>query len=190
MFFIDLKKAFDTVDHTLLIEKFKYYGVRGVCSKFLDSYLSNRKQYVNYNGHASGEQIIKCGVPQGSILGPLMFILYINDMYKVSELLRFIIFADDTNIFCLGDDPVALVNTVNNELKKLEAWFRVNKLSLNISKSNYMVFGNKKSNIEHVQLNGISLDRIAFTKFLGVIIDYELNRNKHVQTVRGKLLKP
>ena len=113
--FIDLKKAFDTVDHTLLIKKLKYYGVRGICSKFLDSYLRDRKQYVTYSNHVSSEQTIKCGVPQGSILGPLLFILYINDMYRISEILRFIIFAD-TNIFCLGDDPIDLINTVNSEL--------------------------------------------------------------------------
>ena len=187
--FIDLKKAFDTVDHTLLIQKFKYYGVRGICSKFLDSYLSNRKQYVNYGSHVSEEQIIKCGVPQGSILGPLLFIMYINDMYKVSEILRFIIFADDTNLFCLGDDLSVLVNTVNIELKKLESWFKVNKLSLNVSKSNYMLFGNKKSDNYNVQLSGINLEKVVVTKFLGVLIDYQLNWNKHIQNVRFKVSK-
>ena len=97
--FIDLKKAFDTVDHSLLLKKLRYYGVRGISSIFLESYLNNRKQYVNYKNVNSNEAVIKCGVPQGSILGTLLFILCINDMYKISSILEFIIFADETNIF-------------------------------------------------------------------------------------------
>ena len=95
--FIDLKKAFDTVNHNLLINKFKYYGIRGVASDFLESYLKNRTQYVQFKNEKSYRKNISCGVPQGSILGPLLFISYINDMHKVSDLLHFIIFADDTN---------------------------------------------------------------------------------------------
>ena len=129
--FIDLKKAFDTVNHRLLVEKFKYYGIRGVAYQFLESYLSNRLQFVQFKDGMSSKRNIHCGVPQGSILGPLLFILYINDMFKVSDLLHFIIFADDTNIFYLDKDPVRLVNTINNELNKLTQWFKVNKLSLN-----------------------------------------------------------
>ena len=142
--FIDLKKAFDTVDHSLLIKKLRYYGVRGITSKFLDSYLNNRKQFVSYNNANSSEQTIKCGVPQGSILGPLLFILYINDMYKISRLLHFIIFADDTNIFHIGNNATNLIHVVNTELEKLTVWFEVNKLSLNVAKSNYMFFSKKK----------------------------------------------
>ena len=187
--FIDLKKAFDTVDHTLLIEKFKYYGVRGITSKFLESYLCNRTQFVNYDNCNSTEQSIKCGVPQGSILGPLLFILYINDMCKVSDLLRFIIFADDTNIFCIGDDLASLTERLNRELVKLTKWFRINKLSLNVSKSNYMVFGKKSAKNVVVKLNGVELESVPYTKFLGVYIDYELNWGTHIQTVCRKISK-
>ena len=187
--FIDLKKAFDTVDHTLLIENFKYYGVRGVTSKFIESYLYNRKQFVNNNNCDSEEQVIKCGVPQGSILGPLLFILYINDMCKVSELLRFIIFADDTNIFCIDNDHKSLINKLNSELVKLTKWFRVNKLSLNVTKSNYMVFGKKCMSSADVKLNNISLEKVAYTKFLGVYIDDQLNWLVHIQTISRKIAK-
>ena len=187
--FIDLKKAFDTVDHTLLVKKFKYYGVRGITSKFLESYLCNRKQYVNYGDYNSAEQTIKCGVPQGSILGPLLFILYINDMCQVSNLLRFIIFADDTNIFCIDRDPKVLIDKLNNELVKLTKWFRVNKLSLNVKKSNYMVFGTNKIIAADVKLNGNKLEKVLFTKFLGVCIDYQLNWCIHIKGICRKIAK-
>ena len=97
--FIDLKKAFDTVDHKILLSKLQCYGIRGLALKWIKSYLSNRRQYVCYNNSNSEFKEIKCGVPQGSILGPLLFILYINDMCGVSKLLHIILFADDTKIF-------------------------------------------------------------------------------------------
>ncbi len=141
--FIDLKKAFDTVDHKLLLEKLKYYGIRGVASKFLESYLSQRMQYVSFKNSKSKFEQVLCGVPQGSILGPLLFILYINDMHKVSKLLHFIIFADDTNIFFSDNDPVKLIQIINCELNKLTKWFKINKLSLNVTKSNYVIHKKK-----------------------------------------------
>ena len=185
--FIDLKKAFDTVNHELLIKKFKYYGIRGPASQFIQSYLSNRKQYVQYKDHKSSEMGILCGVPQGSILGPLLFLLYINDMYKVSKLLHFIIFADDTNIFYLHNDPVELIRVVNKELVKLNIWFKINKLSLNVDKSNYMLFGKKCSQINEVILNGALLSQVSVTKFLGVNIDSGFIWDKHINTVKRKL---
>ena len=131
--FIDLKKAFDTVNHRLLIEKFKFYGIRGIASQFIQSYLNNRNQFVQYKEHKSSGNRILCGVPQGSILGPLLFLLYINDMHKVSKLLHFIIFADDTNIFYLNNDPDILVKVVNEELCKLNTWFKINCHSMSVS---------------------------------------------------------
>ena len=163
--FIDLKKAFDTVNHSLLIDKFKFYGIRGIASKFIQSYLSNRKQFVQYKEHKANGNKILCGVPQGSILGPLLFLLYINDMHKVSNLLHFIIFADDTNIFYLHDDPDILKDIVNEELCKLNTWFKINKLSLNVSKSNFMIFGNKNMLPKAVLLNNVPLNQVTVTQF-------------------------
>ena len=97
--FIDLSKAFDTVNHDILLAKLEFYGVRGVALQWFKSYLSCRTQFVQYNGYNSSSKYIKCGVPQGSILGPLLFLLYINDLCNVSKALDFILFADDTNIF-------------------------------------------------------------------------------------------
>ena len=102
--FIDLKKAFDTVNHSILIKKMEHYGIRGIASEWLHSYITNRQQYVSYNETDSNLLNIVCGVPQGSILGPILFILYINDLCSVSEVLKFVLFADDTNLFVSGSN--------------------------------------------------------------------------------------
>ena len=110
-------------------------------------------------------------------------------MCKVSKLLQFIIFADDTNIFYLDDDPISMVKVINEELDKLTMWFKVNKSSLNITKSNYMVFSKKARNIPNVKLNGITLDRVMYTKFLGVLVDYKITWQNHIQSVQTKVAK-
>ena len=135
--FIDLKKAFDTIDHTILLKKLEHYGIRGVAYNWIESYLNSRKQYVSINDCESDLKSVICGVPQGSILGPKLFILYINDICNVTKLLHFVIFADDTNIFCSDDNIEQLCKRVSNELNKLNIWFAVNKLSLNVSKTNF-----------------------------------------------------
>ena len=146
--FIDLKKAFDTVDHGILIKKLEHYGVRGAASDWLKSYLSNRKQFVNIDGCSSELLDVICGVPQGSILDPTLFILYINDICNVSNLVKFILFADDTNVFCAGDNKLELECMLNRELAKLCKWFAVNKLSLNLSKTSYMLFRNRPPDVD------------------------------------------
>ena len=115
----------------MLLEKLRHYGVRGVANDWLSSYLENRLQYVSFGDTDSTLRNVicgHCGVPQGSILGPKLFILYINDICNVSPVLKFILFADDTNIFCSGSDIVQLSIIVSNELDKLSEWFAVNKL--------------------------------------------------------------
>ena len=134
--------------------------------------------YVTFDNCASDLLNVICGVPQGSILGPKLFILYINDICNTSTLLTFNLFADDTNIFCSGNDPVQLRKDIDIELVKLNVWFAVNKLSLNISKTNLLLLSNckkKKTNIE------ISINNAKFeTKFLCVLIDNKLNWKDHI----------
>ena len=100
--FIDLKKVFDTVDHSILIKKLNYYGMHGVANDWIKSFLINKKQFVNIDLYNLGVLDVTCGVLQGSILGPRLFVLYVNDICNVSKLVKFILFADDMNIFCAG----------------------------------------------------------------------------------------
>ena len=130
--FIDLKKAFDTVDHSIPVTKLDHYGIRGVAKQWLSSYLENRKHYVCFNGTDSGFLPITCGVPQGSILGPTLFLLYVNDLCNVSTRLTSILFADDTSCFIEGTDLADMCVQLSSEMNKLSTWFKTNILSLSM----------------------------------------------------------
>lgn len=142
--FLDLSKAFDTINHSILLHKLNTYGIRGLANDWIRSYLSGRNQRVLFNGSLSKQNNISCGVPQGSILGPLLFLLYINDLPLCSKIAKFILFADDTNILFSHHDPKELELIINSELKYISNWFKENKLSLNVKKTNYMIFKNKQ----------------------------------------------
>ena len=170
--FIYLKKPFDTVNHKLLVEKLSFYGVRGVANAWLENYLMNRKQYVVVDNQAPGMQFIKCGVPQGSVLGPVVFLLFINDICNVSNLLKFVFFADDTNSFCSNENVEVLQDTLIRELAKLFVWFSINKLSLNLGKTIYMLFRSRPPDLElHLKINNAELPKVTATKLLGIILD-------------------
>ena len=128
--FLDLKKAFDTVNHQILIDKSDFYGIRGIPLAWLTSYVDNRQQYFMVNGHVSSNNTVVWGVSQGSVLGPLLFLLHINDLFLSSNYLSFILFADDTNIFLRHKDLATLTRMVNQELSHVSSWFNANKNAL------------------------------------------------------------
>ena len=187
--FMDLSKAFDTINHDILLTKLYHYGFRGVSNEWFCNYLSNRQQFVSYNAARSPNENVKCGVPQGSILGPLLFILYMNDICYTSKLLKTILFADDTTVFYSHTNIHVLTDVINNELKEVSNWFKANKLSLNAKKTNLMYLGTRKqiSNMSKVNidiyLDGCKLNRVNDAKFLGITIDETLTWKKQVENI-------
>ena len=131
--FGDLQKTFDTVDHQILLAKLNHYEICGVSNDWFKSYLSNRNQYVSINGFDSGLTSINCGVPQGSVLGPFLFLLYKNDLNQAIKICKVHHFADDTNLLCLSNS-IKKLKLVNADLKHLVNWLNANKISLNIKK--------------------------------------------------------
>ena len=167
--FIDLKKAFDTVNHSILLLKLHHYGVRGKAYEWFQSYLSNRKQFVCVNGHESDSLPLTCGVPQGSVLGPLLFLLYVNDLPNASSLLTFHLFADDTNIYysCKNLDDLEL--KLNHELKVVAEWMKSNRLALSILKTNFILFHSKKlkrSKLLNLKIDGVNIKQAFTVKYL------------------------
>ena len=191
--FFDLSKAFDTVNHTILLGKLEHYGIRGMAQQWLQHYLENRTQYVLYEGYQSVHKTIRCGVPQGSILGPLLFLIYINDLPQIADKTDFILFADDSNVFFTDKSIDVLQQKVNKELEVISNWFKANKLSLNLDKTCYILFrGHRKpapQQAMEIMIDNREIVQTECTKFLGVYVDRHLQWNEHITHVSKKLAK-
>ena len=186
---LNLKKGFNTVNNKIQLKKLYHYGIRGNLNKWFESYLADRSQYVLFNEKTSDTRNVNCGVPQGSILGPLLFIL--NDFSNVSDILFYVLFADDTNVFLNGKYIKNILNTMQLELTKLYNWLLANKLTLNISKTHFMVFHSAKhKNYKiNIEINKVVIEQVKHTTFLGVIFDDNLTWSNHISYINSKIAK-
>ena len=196
--FCDLSKAFDVIDHSILINKLRCYGIRGIVNDWIANYLANRKQSVEIDSHRSSLQNVKCGVPQGSILGPLLYLIYVNDISNSCST-NILSFADDTTLYSSNSDVKQLISNANSHINDLFQWFCANKLSLNANKTKYIIIKPKQKKINmsdlNIHINNTPLTRIGndckekATKFLGIFIDENLSWTRHVANVNSKIAR-
>ncbi len=188
---IDFSKAFDVIEHPIMLKKLEHYGVRGIALEWFTSYLNNRKQFITINNTDSQSKQIEYGVPQGSILGPLLFVIYINDLPEISDIAQFILYADDANIIVTGKCIDEAILKINEVIAKLVKWVGSNGLALNLKKTKYMVFSRQRINLDNVEIyiSGVKIERKMEERFLGVIIDDKLTWRSHIATVRMKMAR-
>lgn len=187
--YLDLAKAFNTVNHKILLDKLYNYGVRGNAHKLMESYLHNRQQRVIINGKISNYCSVNTGVPQGTVLGPLLFLLYVNDLLTGLPDDIIVSFADDTAVISTGKNWLTVETNMNIYLNKIQQWLALNELSLNIDKTVFITFGIYCDSVPkefNVQINGQSLKRVEDCKYLGIVFDYRMLWYKHIEYLISK----
>ena len=188
--FLDLKKAFDVVDINILLYKLNHYGIRGFIYDWLKNYLTGRRMYIQTSNIISNTETCSTGVPQGSALGPLLFLVYINDICNASQLGRFTLYADDTCIFYEGATISNLQKCINFDLQNITNWLNSNKLLLNMEKTCYILFKKRNQTVENqlnIVINNIAVKKVLSVKYLGVMIDDKLLFKEHMNNVIGKI---
>ena len=177
--YLDLSKAFDSLSHYILLNKLQHYGLCDVALNLLKSYLTNRKQFVQYNEYSSDMKYSHNGVPQGSIIGPLLFLIYINDLPNSSKLFNFLMYADDTTLFCCLEDITSKnkAHTLNIELEGVHSWLKANRLTLNVNKTKYMLFSKRKNNLPaeiNLRINYNNIQSVTEFKFFSSLSQLEI----------------
>lgn len=188
--FIDLKKAFDTVSHPLLLNKLKQIGIKNKAYSIFESYLTNRHQIVKLSQYESSPLPINCGVPQGSIIGPLLFLTYINNLHEAGLQGHLTLYADDTCLFYFGSSLSSIIQQAQQDLDLLFNWFQSNLLTINTAKTCYVIFSAKNKKIEqnlHLYINGELLEKRNHEKYLGLILDSQLTWKAHIAKTRPKI---
>lgn len=189
--FLDMSKAFDSINHHTLFRKLEFYGIRGNVLSWFKSYLSNRYLKVKIRNATSKKYLMTYGTPQGSVLGPLMYIIMANDLVECLKFSNCVTFADDTTIFISGNNLKFLYRKINEDLKQLGDWFDSNSLTLNADKSKYILFRTKRKEINYtgkIVLGGKEINRVQHIKFLGVTIDEYLEWDRQVNSVLTKMI--
>ena len=190
--FIDLKKAFDTVDHEILLRKLDHYGFRGTINIWFSSYLQGRTQTTQIGPHISERLDSTCRVPQGSVLGPLLFLLYMNDIQESSDKLSFYLFADDTNILFANKNLKSFEFDVNHKLNKVYDWLIANKLTFNIKKSNFVILCPAQRKLsyqpkivifDNKQNKKVAPEHKDYVKYLRILIDKNLSWKHHIDHI-------
>ena len=189
--FLDLFKAFDAIDHSMLLAKLNHFGVKGVANEWFRSYLNGRLMQTEIDGKISNFKPIVVGVPQGSILGPLLFLIYINDFPKCLTSCKAIMFADDTNLFFNSSSYKAFYEVTNTQLKHVEVCLSANKLTLNTNKTVYVTFRTPNNlpppTALSIQFKNKHLKRVNTCKFLGLTVNKHLSWKPHMQWLLQKL---
>lgn len=190
--FLDLKRAFETISRPILLKTLRKYGIAGKVLSWFESYLSSRTQVCQYNGFTSSPKSVPLGVPQGSVLGPLLFIIYINDMKKAIKYCDVNLFADDTVLFIGEKEPLLAIRKMRADIVTLAKWLKFKKLKLNVQKTKSMIITNKKHvNFDEMKLeiDGSEIERVEVFKYLGVYIDHKLIFKKHIDNIVKKVAR-
>ena len=188
--FMDLSKAFDVLNHNILKTKLEHYGFRSNFLNFIMNFIENREYFVSANGHISHTRTVNIGVPQGSTLGPLLFLLYINDMVNCSNVLNFSLFADDSTASHSDSDLNTALDTLKVEFTKVLEWLSANKLIINLQKTHLMLFTNRARPASiSLNIDDSIITEQTETKFLGIIVDNQLNWKAHIKHITNKVSK-